>query len=44
MAERGSKGAWRVKGKVRDELFEIFEEDASSLPQGYPMRCPRGQE
>lgn len=29
MAKRGPKGAWKVKGSVRDELFEIFEENAS---------------
>jgi hypothetical protein len=29
MAKRGPKGAWKVKGKTRDELFMIFEENAS---------------
>ncbi len=29
MAKRGPKGAWKVKGKTRDELSKIFEENAS---------------
>jgi hypothetical protein len=29
MAKRGPKGAWKVKSKTRDELFKIFEENAS---------------
>ena len=29
IAKREPKGAWKVKGKTRDELFMIFEENAS---------------
>ncbi len=29
MAKRGPKGAWRVKGKVHEELIKLFEENAS---------------
>jgi hypothetical protein len=29
MVKRGPKGAWKVKGKTRDELFKIFEDNAS---------------
>lgn len=29
MAKRGPKGAWKVKGEIRDELFNIFKENAS---------------
>lgn len=29
MTKRGPKGAWKVEGKTRDELFRIFEENTS---------------
>lgn len=29
MAKRGPKGAWKVKGRTRDDLFKLFEENAS---------------
>jgi hypothetical protein len=29
MAKFGPKGAWKVKGKVHEELIRLFEENAS---------------